>query len=110
MDAAHVGATRSPAMKTRGLPIALRISHLPRWLTWVDSYSRPIRAVELRPGAELLAPYESGKAELLNEGFELEDDSCFGFIFAHRGSERIKLVMRAVPPGEATTGHGGFNC
>jgi hypothetical protein len=94
-------------MHDHKLPIALRRSEDPRWLTLMDQYSHPIRAQRLEPGADLAATYESAKAALVADGYTLESESGFGFCFAVRGAEKVQLVMRVVPPDEHLTGHGG---
>jgi len=94
-------------MHDHQLPIALRRSDEPRWLTLVDQCSQPIRTQRLEPGTDLAAAYDIGKATLTAEGYDLQPDIGLGFCFAVRGREKVQLVMRVVPPDEHLTGHGG---
>jgi hypothetical protein len=75
-------------------------SRIPHWLVTYDVYRRVQASKHLAIGTDLHAAMRGAIAEHEADGWIVENDGAYGFLFCHRDGERKEIRLQPTDPSE----------
>ena len=77
-------------------------SSMPRYLVVWDLHWRVLQCHRIPPGGDLRAEMNGAIELLAREGWQVEGDAAYGFVFIRNGRDRRLLMLTPKDPKDAT--------
>jgi hypothetical protein len=75
-------------------------SRIPHWLVTYDGYRRDLACKHLAIGTDLHAAMREAIAKCEADGWTVENDGAYGFLFCNRNGERREVRIQPTDPAE----------
>jgi hypothetical protein len=75
-------------------------SRIPHWLVTYDVYRRVLASKHLAIGTDLRAAMRKAIAKHEADGWTVENDGAYGFLFCNRDGERREIRMQPTDPAQ----------